>query len=264
MIKSKKRWGILGVIMIMLLVPLMFILTACDEIPGSQTPGGEIPGEETQEKLVSTYLANTMVTETIATGARETDDISDSHFSITLKNGADTGIVSTNEGRVNCTYEIEGDEITINLKFPSSPTNTTWTGTIDGNDIELLVQSDSVLNVYYVYTYNEEASATTIKPGRYIAVQRLDVDTDGHRTYSDLTASDSTKAYLFNEDGTYTYDPDGKPLTSTYETTDYGVILDNSNITPGQIGHLEGGYIYLLAVAYEDNSMVYYLYEFVG
>ena len=264
MIKSKKRWGILGVIMIMLLVPLMFILTACDEIPGSQTPGGEIPGEETQEKLVSTYLANTIVTETIATGAKETDDISDSHFSITLKNGAETGIVSTNEGRVNCTYEIEEDEITINLKFPSSPTNTTWTGTIDGNDIELLVQSDSVLNVYYVYTYNEEASATTIKPGRYIAVERLDVDTDGHRTYSDLTASDSTKVYLFNEDGTYTYDPDGKPLTSTYETTDYGVILDNFNIIPGQIGHLEGGYIYLLAVAYEDNSMVYYLYEFVG
>ena len=256
--KSKQKFGLLGLLAVLLLIPFAFILTACDGF----TP--QNPGDDNKENLVSTYLANTIVAETIATGARETDDISDSHFSITLKNGAETGIVSSNEGRVNCTYEIEGDEITINLKFPSSPTNTTWTGTIDGNDIELLVQSDSVLNVYYVYTYNEEASATTIKPGRYIAVERLDVDTDGHRTYSDLTASDSTKAYLFNEDGTYTYDPDGKPLTSTYETTDYGVILDNTSIIPAQIGHLEGGYIYIFAVAYEDNSMVYYLYEFVG
>ena len=256
--KTKRKYGLLDLLAVLLLIPFVFILTACDGFTSQN------PGDDNKENLVSTYLANTMVTETIATGARETDDISDSHFSITLKNGAETGIVSTNEGRVNCTYEIEGDEITINLEFPSSPTHTTWTGTIDGNDIELLVQSDSVLNVYYVYTYNEEASATTIKPGRYIAVQRLDVDTDGHRTYSDLTASDSTKVYLFNEDGTYTYDPDGYPLTSTYETTDYGVILDNSSIIPGQIGHLEGGYIYLLAVAYEDNSMVYYLYEFVG
>lgn len=259
MIKSKKQWGILGIVMIMLLVPLVFILTACDEIPGSQNPGGETP-----ENLVSTYLATTMVTETIATGARETDPISDGHLSITLKNGTETGIVSTNEGRVDCTYEIEGNNIAINFKSPSSPTDTTWTGTIDGNDLELLIQSDSVLNVYYVYTYNEEASATTIRPGRYVAVERLDVDTDGHRTYSDLTSSDNTKAYIFNEDGTYTYDPDGNPLTSHYETTDYGTILDNSGVTPSVIGHLEGGYIYMLAVAHEDNSMIYYLYEFIG